>query len=212
MDSILNITPEGSLSDLAAATGGDADLRKEQQAPEAPEIEIRGTQPSTTMLDQTEETPYTSVQVVPGRISAGQRAGQVDIPRRVLRMREASQGDALESARHFFASENGQNQAVTLGLPEEIPVATVAGTTLETSTPAITTTVPTTSTATTTTGAETGSPRSFLPNGSTSILGPPQQLLVGHKHGYREFQKVGQMFLPWMVLTQERVVYLNLRY
>ena len=42
------------------------------------------------------------------------------------------------------------------------------GTTLETSTPAITSTVPTTSTATMTTGAEAGSPRSFLPNGSPS--------------------------------------------
>ena len=52
MDSTLNITPEGSLSDLPAATGCDTDLWKEQQAPEAPEIEIRGTQPSTTMLDQ----------------------------------------------------------------------------------------------------------------------------------------------------------------
>ena len=61
MDSTLNITPEGSLSDLPAATGCDTDLWKEQQAPEAPEIETRGTQPSTTVLDQTEETPYTSV-------------------------------------------------------------------------------------------------------------------------------------------------------
>ena len=30
MDSTLNVIPEGSLSDLPAATGGDADLRKEQ--------------------------------------------------------------------------------------------------------------------------------------------------------------------------------------
>ena len=29
MDSTLNVTPEGSLSDLPAATGGDVDLRKE---------------------------------------------------------------------------------------------------------------------------------------------------------------------------------------
>ena len=100
MDSTLNVTPEGSPSDLPAATGGDADLWKEQQAPEAPEIETRGTQPPTTMLDQTEETPYTSVKVVPGRISDGQRAGQVDIPRRVLRMREASQEDVLASDWH----------------------------------------------------------------------------------------------------------------
>ena len=49
-NSTLNETPEGSLSDQPAATGGDADLRKEQQAPEAPEIEIRGTQPCWTKL------------------------------------------------------------------------------------------------------------------------------------------------------------------
>ena len=120
------------------------------------------------MLDQTEETPYTSVKVVPGRISDGQRAGQVDIPRRVLKMREASQEDVLASARHFFASENGQNQVVMSELPGKVPTTTIGRTTLETSTPAITTTVPTTSTATTTTGAETGGPRSFLPNGSPS--------------------------------------------
>ena len=109
MDSALNVTPEGSLGDLPAATGGDMNLWKEQQAPEAPDIETRGTQHPTTMLDQTEETPYTSVKVVPGKISDGQRAGQVDIPRGVLRTREASQEDALASARHCFASENGQN-------------------------------------------------------------------------------------------------------
>ena len=120
------------------------------------------------MLDQTEETPYTSVKAVPGRTSDGQRAGQVDTPRRILRMRDVSQEDALASARHFFASGNGQNQVVTSELPEEVPTATNGRTTLETSTPGNTSTVPTTSTATTTAGAEAGSPRSFLPNGSPS--------------------------------------------
>ena len=161
------MTPEGSLSDLPAAVGDNANLRKEQQAPEAPEIEIRGTQPSTTMLDPTVKTPYTSVKAVPGRSSNGQRAGQVDTPRRILRMREASQEDALASARHFFASENGQNQVVTLELPEEVPTNTAWRATLA-STPPITSTVPTTSATTTTTAAEAGSPRSFLPNGSSS--------------------------------------------
>ena len=83
-------------------------------------------------------------------------------------MKEASQEDALASARHFLASENGQNQVVTLELPEEVPTATIGRTTLETSTPAINIPVPTTSTAATTTGTEAGSPRSFLPNGSPS--------------------------------------------
>ena len=156
MDSTLDVTPEGSLGDLPAATGGDIYLRKEQQAPEAPGIETRDILHPSTMLDQTEETPYTSVKVVAGRISNGQRAGQVDIPRRVLRMREASQEDALASARHFFASENGQNQVVTLEFPGEVPTTTIGRTTLETSTPAITTTVPTTSTTAMTTRAEAG--------------------------------------------------------
>ena len=120
------------------------------------------------MLEQTEETPYTSVKAVPGRTSNGQRAGKVDTPRRLQRMREASQEDALASARHFFASGNGKNQVVMLELPEKVPTATTGRTTLEISTPAITSTVPSTSTATTTTGAEAGSPRSFLPNGSPS--------------------------------------------
>ena len=120
------------------------------------------------MLDQAEETPYTSVKVIPERTSDGQRVGQVDIPRRILRTREVIQEDALASVRHFFASGNGQNQVVMSGLPEEVPTTATGGTTLETSTPAITSTIPTTSTATTTTGAEVGSPRSFLPNGSPS--------------------------------------------
>ena len=133
-----------------------------------PDTEVVSTHPSATMLDQAEETPHTSVKVISERTSERQRAGQVDIPRRVLRMRKVSQEDALASVRHFFAPGNGQNQVVMLGLPEEVPVTITEGTTLETSTPAITSAVPTTSTTTTTTGAETGSPRSFLPNGSPS--------------------------------------------
>ena len=95
MDSTLNVTPEGSLSDLPAATGGDAGFRKEQQAQEVSETEKRGAQLSTTVLDHLEETPNTSVKAVPGRGSDEQRVGQVDIPRRTLRTREASQEDAL---------------------------------------------------------------------------------------------------------------------
>ena len=167
MDSTLNVTLEGSLSDLPAATGGDAGFRKEQQAQEAPETEIRGTQPSTTVLDPTEDTPYTSVKAALGRTSDEQRAGQVEPPRRNLRMREASQEDALAAVRHFFASGNGQNQVVIAELHEEVPTTTTGRTTLA-STPTITSTVLTTSATTTTIGAEAGSPRSFLPNGSPS--------------------------------------------
>ena len=57
MDSTLDVTPEGSLSDLPAAIGGAVGFRREQQTQEASEIEMRGTHPSTTMLAPTEETP-----------------------------------------------------------------------------------------------------------------------------------------------------------
>ena len=167
MDLTLNVTPEGSLSDLPAATRGDAGFRKEQGAQEASESEIRGVQPSNTVLDQMEETPHTSVKTVPGRSSNKQRIGQVDPPRRILRTREASQEDALASARQFFASVNGQNQVVTLELPEGVPTVTTGRTTL-TPTPAVTSTIPTTSASTTITWAEAGSPRMFLPHGSPS--------------------------------------------
>ena len=70
--------------------------------------------------------------------------------------------DALASARHFFATFNGQNQVVTLELPEEVPTVTAEEAT------AITSTIPTTSASTTITGTEAGSPRAFLPKGSPS--------------------------------------------
>ena len=120
------------------------------------------------MLDQAKEIPYTSVKVTSEEISDRPRVGQADIPRRVQRMREASQEDALASARHFLALGNGQSWVVSLGLPEEVPITTTNGITSEISTPAITFTISTTSTTTTTTGAEMGSPRSFLLNGSPS--------------------------------------------
>ena len=114
------------------------------------------------MLDHPEETPYTSVKAVLGRGCNEQRTRQVEPPRRILRMREASQVDALASARHFFASVNGQNQMVTSELPEEVPTVATEGTT------AITSTIPTTSATATITWTEAGSPRMFLSNGSPS--------------------------------------------
>ena len=162
MDSTLGVTPEGSLNDLPAAIGDAADSRRKQQALEASEIEIRGTHPSTTVLAPTEVTPYTSVKTVPGRDPNEQRTSQAKPPRRILRTREASQEDALASARHFFASVNGQNQVVTSELPEEVPAVTTEGAT------AITSTIPTISATPTITRTEVGSPRLFLPNGSPS--------------------------------------------
>ena len=123
---------------------------------------MRGMCPSSTMVTMTEETPSTSVKTVPRRDSHEQRSNQVEPPRRILRTREASQGDVLASTRHFFATVNGQNQVVTSELPGEVPtVAAERDTT-------ITPNVPITSTTTTITGTDTGSPRTFLPNGSPS--------------------------------------------
>ena len=127
MDSTLDVTPEGSFSDLPVAVGGAEDSRREHRTQEASKIEMRGTHPSTTIVTPTEETPYTSVKTVPGRDSSEQRKSQVEPHRRTLRMREASQEDALASARHFFATVNGQNQVVTSELSEEVPTVTAEG-------------------------------------------------------------------------------------
>ena len=50
-DSTLNVTPEGSLSDIPAATGGNVSLTDTEQMLVAPENEIVNTQPSATVLD-----------------------------------------------------------------------------------------------------------------------------------------------------------------
>ena len=49
MDSTLNVTPEGSLSDIPAATGGNVNLMEAQQMLEAPESEMVSNQPSITL-------------------------------------------------------------------------------------------------------------------------------------------------------------------
>ena len=168
MDSTLNVTPEGSLSNMPAATRGNVNFTEAQQTLGAPKSERVNTQPSTTLPDRAEETPYTFVKVTSERVSDRQRNRQPYISRRVQRMGEASQEDALASARHFFAPGNGQIQVVSLGPSEEVPITTTSRATLETYTPATTTPVPTTSTTPTATGSDTGSPRSLLPNGSPS--------------------------------------------
>ena len=89
MDSTLDVAPEGSLSDLPAAIRDDKGFGREEQVQEASEIEIGDTHPSTIMLPM-EETPYTSVKMVPKGDSNGQRTRQVDHPRRILRTKEAS--------------------------------------------------------------------------------------------------------------------------
>ena len=90
MDSTLDVTPEGSLSDLPVTIGGAADSRRKPGAHEASEIEIRCTHPSTTILAPMEENPYTSVKAIHKRDPSEQRTSQAEPPRRILRTREAS--------------------------------------------------------------------------------------------------------------------------
>ena len=101
----------------------------------------------------------------------------------------------MASARHFFASVNGQNQMVMSELPEEVPNVAAEGAT------AITSTVPTTSATTTITGTKAGSPRTFLPNRSPSR--PTATATCRPQTGYNVFQRVGQMVLPQMALPPE---------
>ena len=80
MDSTLNVTPEGSLSDLPAAVGGIEESRREQETQQIPEKEIRDVCPSTNIVTSTEETPNTFVKTVPGRDSSEQGLNQVEPP------------------------------------------------------------------------------------------------------------------------------------
>ena len=67
MDSTLNVTLEGSLSDLPAAVGGVEELRREQETQQTPEEEIQDVCPSTNVVTSTEETPNTFVKTVTGK-------------------------------------------------------------------------------------------------------------------------------------------------
>ena len=83
MDSTLNVTPEGSLSDIPAATGRNVNLTEIQQILEAPESEMVSNQPSTALPDQAKGTSFTSVKVTSERAHDGQRTRHTNIPRRV---------------------------------------------------------------------------------------------------------------------------------
>ena len=178
---------------------------------EAPEQEMLDNHPSTTASGGAVETPYTSVKVLSERTPDEQMLRTTrlfDIPRRVQQTREASQEDALASAKHFFAPKNGQDQALLIRSHEETPITITGGATIETST--LTTT-----------------PQSLLlplPQQQLMLewevlvlfflmvllLDLLQQLPVGHEHGYGEFQKDGWVCLPLMILNQERVIYMYL--
>ena len=122
--------------------------------------------PSAIALNRAVETPYNSVKVLPSRTSEHQPLGTSrlnDEPRRIQRAREESQEDALESVRHFFAPENGQEQAVWTRPINETPTTTGSAT-IETHTITTTPAVVTTSTSTMVTNVVTGGSSPFLPN------------------------------------------------
>ena len=67
MDSTLNVTPEGSLSDLPAAVGGVEESGRELETHQTPEEKLQDVSPSTNVITSAEETPNTLVKIVPGR-------------------------------------------------------------------------------------------------------------------------------------------------
>ena len=171
MDSTLNVTPVGSLYDIPTASRENVDLMEAQRMLEAPEQQMVGNHPSATMSDGVVETPYTSVKVLSEMTPDEQmlrtsRLTDIHVPRRVQHMREASQEDALASARHFFAPENGQDQAILIRSHEETPNTTTGGAIIETSTITTTSAILAASTTATTADVGMGSSSPFLPNGS----------------------------------------------
>ena len=138
MDSPSNTTPEGSQNEYNILTTlrGDADQLESQKIPKTSEQRVADNHPSAAASDRLPETPYTSIKVLPRRTSYDQppRTSRLfDEPRRIQRAREESQEDALESATHFFAPGNGQEQALQTRLSNE-PPTTTGGTTIETHT------------------------------------------------------------------------------
>ena len=161
MDSTLDVTPEGSLSDLPAAVGGVEEARKELGIYKASEKKLQDGSPSTNTMTSTEETPDTLLKVAPGRNLGEQGLNQVEPPRRIHRTREGSREDAIASTRQFFASVNEQNRVTTMELPVETSAVTSEGNTMNLN-------IHVTSTTPTVTEAETRSPRTFLSNGLPS--------------------------------------------
>ena len=104
MDSTLNMTPEGSVSNLPAAVGDVGKAREEVGTHQTSEKILQDGSPSTNTLTLIEETPDTLLKVAPER-----NLSQVESPRRIHRTREASREGAIASTRQFFASVNEQN-------------------------------------------------------------------------------------------------------
>ena len=106
MDSTLDVTPEGSLSDLSVAVGGVEEARGELGKHQTSEKKLSDGSPSPNAVISTEETPNILLKVAPGRNLSKQGLSQVEFPRRIQRTREASRDDAIASTRQFFASVN----------------------------------------------------------------------------------------------------------
>ena len=153
MDSTLDVTPEGDLSDLPAAVGGVEESRREIDTHWTPEEKLQDVSPSTNVITSAEETPYTLVKIVPGRNLSEQGLSQVESPRRIQRTREASREDAIALTRQFFALVNDQNQTTMSELPVETSAVTSEGNTINLNIPVTSATPP---------------PRTFLANGLPS--------------------------------------------
>ena len=130
MDSTLNVTHEGSLSDLPAVVGGVKESRKEWETQQTPEDELQDVCPSTNVVTSAEWTPNIFIKTVPGRDLSEQGLNQIEPPRMIQRTREASREDAIALTRQFFATVNEQNQATTSEHAVEIPTVTSGGNTL----------------------------------------------------------------------------------
>ena len=83
MDSTLDVTPEGSLSNLPAAVGGVEEAREELGTHQTSEKKLQDGSPSTNAMTLTEETPNTIVKVAPRRNLSEQGLSQVEPPRRI---------------------------------------------------------------------------------------------------------------------------------
>ena len=108
--------------------------------------------------EETAETPKTHL-----KVAAEGGPTQVESPRRIERTREASREDAITSNRNFFVTVNGQNR-ITTELPAETTTDVSGGNTLHMNIPVVSSTPIETETS----EGETRSPRTFLPNGSSS--------------------------------------------
>ena len=66
MNSTLDVTPEGCLSNLLAAVGGVEESGRELETHQTPEKKLQDVSPSTNVITSAEETPNALVKRVPG--------------------------------------------------------------------------------------------------------------------------------------------------